>query len=101
MTPNLISAQGFEFKKSSFTIENQNLVEKEYSNKIFPQESTLQSFDLYNFVEIQSILEEKKSFKVLPLFCKMEALVYKSSKINLRINLGSNEYVRMLEGKPN
>lgn len=36
----------------------------------------------------------------LPIFCRMEELVFKGSGINLRINLGTNDQVRKLEGKP-
>lgn len=96
-----MSAQRFVFKIPNFKIENQNFSIKKIGNNSFDEKKENQFFDFYNFVSIQSILEEKKSYQVLPIFCKMEALIYKSSKINLRINLGSNEYVRMLEGKPN
>ena len=44
---------------------------------------------------------EKMDFQInqLPLFCKMEELLFRSSGINLRINLGTNDQVRKLEGK--
>jgi len=98
---NALYCQGFAFKSTYFELEKQGLFIMEKSTNSTLKLNTSPPFDLYNFAEIQTILNEKKSYRVLPIFCKMEALVYKSSKINLRINLGSNEYVRMLEGKPN
>lgn len=42
-----------------------------------------------------TIFDENK----LPLFCKFEHKLAKSSKVNLRMRLGSLDYVNKLEGK--
>jgi hypothetical protein len=38
-------------------------------------------------------------FKHAAFFCKMEDRIYSKTKMNLKINLGSHEYVNFLEGK--
>ena len=48
-----------------------------------------------SILKYQSIFDAKK----LPLFCKIEHKLSKSSKINLRMRLGSLDYVNKLEGK--
>ncbi len=42
---------------------------------------------------------KKDYINTLPIFCKMEELIFRQSGMNLRINLGSNDDVRKLEGK--
>lgn len=48
-----------------------------------------------SIIEYQSIFDANK----LPLFCKIEHKLTKSSKVNLRMRLGSLDYVNKLEGK--
>lgn len=52
-----------------------------------------------DYLRINDYNEKKNYIKKLPLFCKMEELIFKQSGINLRINLGTNDQVRKLEGK--
>ena len=48
-----------------------------------------------------SILKQRSIFDVksLPIFCKIEHKLAKSSKINVMMRLGSLDYVDRLEGK--
>lgn len=48
-----------------------------------------------------SIIKQRSIFdaNTLPLFCKIEHKLAKSSKVNLRMRLGSLDYVNKLEGK--
>ncbi|HOY13748.1 MAG TPA: hypothetical protein PLY70_11430 [Saprospiraceae bacterium] len=58
------------------------------------------SADRLSFKIDQKLSSTKKDYlENLPLFCRMEELIFKQSGLNLRINLGSNDQVRKLEGK--
>ncbi len=48
-----------------------------------------------------SIIKQRSIFDAdkLPLFCKIEHKLAKNSKVNLRMRLGSLDYVNKLEGK--
>ncbi|MFT6334853.1 MAG: hypothetical protein ACJATI_001599 [Halioglobus sp.] len=48
-----------------------------------------------------SVLKQRSIFdtKKLPIFCKIEHKLAKSSKINVMMRLGSLDYVNKLEGK--
>ena len=46
-----------------------------------------------------SVSVKKFDPQELPMFCKMEHQMWSSSKMNVRIRLGSLEYVDKLEGK--
>lgn len=59
--------------------------------------TVIDSTSKISFVRTQ--LYKPQKINDLPIFCKMEELIFKKSKMNLRINLGSNDYVRKLEGK--
>jgi len=48
-----------------------------------------------NSIKQRSIFDAEK----LPIFCKIEHKLSKSSKVNLRMRLGSLDYVNKLEGK--
>lgn len=53
-----------------------------------------------NFTLTTSVMKiEKFNPNDLPMFCKMEHQMWSSSKMNVRIRLGSLEYVDKLEGK--
>ncbi|MFT4535804.1 MAG: hypothetical protein ACJA1A_003532 [Saprospiraceae bacterium] len=49
----------------------------------------------------QSVLKQRSVFDVkkLPIFCKIEHRLAKSSKVNVMMRLGSLDYVDRLEGK--
>ena len=49
----------------------------------------------------RSVLKQRSVFDVkkLPIFCKIEHKLAKSSKINVMMRLGSLDYVDRLEGK--
>jgi len=49
----------------------------------------------------QSILKQRSIFDVkkLPIFCKIEHKLAKSSNVNVMMRLGSLDYVNKLEGK--
>ena len=49
----------------------------------------------------RSVLKQRSVFEVnkLPIFCKIEHKLAKSSKINVMMRLGSLDYVNKLEGK--
>ena len=49
----------------------------------------------------QNRLQQRSIFEVekLPLFCKIEHKLSKNSNVNLRMRLGSLDYVNKLEGK--
>lgn len=75
-------------------------------NKTFPNLNDVMkgrvavSVDSTSFVsQSRNTLFKPQKIGDLPLFCRMEELIFKKSKMNLRINLGSNDYVRKLEGK--
>ncbi len=51
--------------------------------------------NITNSIKQPSIFHADK----LPLFCKFEHKLSKSSKVNLRMRLGSLDYVNKLEGK--
>jgi|GEM_PF-397188 len=48
-------------------------------------------------------IKQKRVFSVesLPIFCKIEHKLAKSSKVNVMMRLGSLDYVNKLEGKGN
>lgn len=52
-------------------------------------------------IEATSILKQRTIFDAdkLPIFCKIEHKLAKSSNVNLRMRLGSLDYVNKLEGK--
>ncbi len=58
---------------------------------------------LYNVPKTEkvSILKQRSIFDAnkLPLFCKIEHKLSKKSNVNLRMRLGSLDYVNKLEGK--
>ncbi len=49
----------------------------------------------------RSLLKQRSVFDVkrLPIFCKIEHKLSKSSKVNVMMRLGSLDYVNKLEGK--
>ena len=49
----------------------------------------------------QSVIRQRSIFNAdkLPLFCKLEHNLTRKTNINLRMRLGSLDYVNMLEGK--
>ena len=69
-----------------------------------PQIKLVSSLDL-NFklpeTTQESVIRQKSIFNAdkLPLFCKLEHNLSKKTNINLRMRLGSLDYVNMLEGK--
>ena len=51
--------------------------------------------------KIQTVKKQRSIFDVekLPIFCKFEHKISQKSKLNLRMRLGSLDYVNKLEGK--
>jgi len=71
-------------KKSKITLSSQ--LDRLYSR---PAKDSMRSI-------IQPMIFDEKR---LPIFCKMEHKIAKSSKINVMMRLGSLDYVNKLEGK--
>jgi hypothetical protein len=71
------------------------------NNRKFTLVSTLDLLAKLPDTYIQPLQKQKSIFDVdkLPLFCKFEHKLYLKSKLNIRVRLGSLDYVNKLEGK--
>ena len=85
-----IHAQSFAFSEPILVI-NKVILKKEV------QLST--QFEHLSFSSRWKNEQMNFSMDRLPIFCRMEEMLYRKSGLNLRINLGSNDQVRLLEGK--
>ena len=89
-----LSAQSFTFIKPVFKLQVP-IVMTHLTNNHFSTATERISFQFDHH-----LTSTKKDYvNNLPLFCRMEELIFRQSGMNLRINLGSNDDVRKLEGK--
>jgi len=74
------------------------IIDKPQNIKLIPKLDLL--YNVPNLPEV-SLLKQRSIFDAnkLPLFCKIEHKLSKNSNINLRMRLGSLDYVNKLEGK--
>jgi hypothetical protein len=63
--------------------------------------SSLDRMEYSMDLPIRSVLKQRSVFDVkrLPIFCKIEHKLAKSSNVNVMMRLGSLDYVNKLEGK--
>lgn len=70
-----------------------------YAEHLLKNEVSFIQVDSTSFPSLTNVFYKPVHVESMPIFCRMEELVYRKSNINFRFNLGSNDYVKKLEGK--